>query len=243
MAPILGRLGPLIIYSFSLLWTLALMVALIYQWRGRPTQNSTRWLDLWLWLISAALVGGRIGFVLANLEYFKAEPGQMWRIDKGGLAYHGVLLGAGLVLWRWQKTDPGIVARLAIIVPWLHLAGWTACLLDGCGYGQTAPSGIWSAELPDQYGLLDLRLQTQAIGILGSLLVLLLTVRWHQVSPESVRPFWASWLMLGIIQAGLAMLRADPALMVEGWRLDFWLNVVVALLAAFALSRQNRMIE
>ncbi len=58
--------------------------------------------------ILGGVVGARLVYVLTNWSYFAHNPGQVLRVDQGGLAIHGAILG-GLVagMWyAWRRALP-----------------------------------------------------------------------------------------------------------------------------------------
>ena len=50
--------------------------------------------DLITWLILSIIIGGRLGYVFFyNLEYFFINPLEIFKIWKGGMSFHGALIG------------------------------------------------------------------------------------------------------------------------------------------------------
>ena len=72
MLPILFKLGPITIYSFGFFLTLAYLAATFILWREGKRQgyNEEKLLDLSVISLIAALVGGRIYYVLINFHQF-----------------------------------------------------------------------------------------------------------------------------------------------------------------------------
>lgn len=60
--------------------------------------------SMMIWAILAAIVGARLYYVLFNLSYYLANPGQILNIRQGGLAIHGGILAALLVVWLYTKN-------------------------------------------------------------------------------------------------------------------------------------------
>jgi prolipoprotein diacylglyceryltransferase len=249
MVPILGRFGPLLITSYQLLWGLGLVLGLWWSVRlGRragenPAPDARRRLDP---LLAGGLVGlavGRLVFVWLNWDYFQLQPHEAWQLRRGGLNYHAVLLAglAGAYLWqRRQKAPwPRLAGTLALLLPFWHVVGWAACLLDGCAYGRTASAGFLVASLPDSYGIVSLRYASQALGLGLSAAVLLLAMSWRRRSMAATRQFWLSLALLAAVGAGVAWFRGDDAALValsgSPWRLDLLVNAGLGL-AAFLMA-------
>ncbi|MEM7118527.1 MAG: prolipoprotein diacylglyceryl transferase family protein, partial [Chloroflexota bacterium] len=192
-------------------------------------------LDLLLWCGGTAVLLGRAGFIWGQRTYFSERPEEIWQLWQGGFAYHGALLGGLLGLWLWhrrQSPRPAILTDLAPTLAILHLFGWSACLLEGCAYGQETTLGLLAADLSDDFGVTAVRYQTQALGILFSLLIF--AIAWWKPS------FWLTLALLSLLHAGLTFLRGDPMLQLGTWRLDTLLSLAIALIALFLLKYQRQ---
>jgi phosphatidylglycerol:prolipoprotein diacylglycerol transferase len=197
-------------------------------------------LDLGLWAVIGGIIGGRIGYILANWNAFSEDWGRAFRIWEGGLAFHGALLGGLVVMvafWALQRRrdDAFSFWQLAdVVTPGLALGlvfGWAACLFGGCAYGILG-QGLGYAVLPDIYGVTASRFATQALGLAWALLLFvifwLLRKRW---------PFpGAAFLMYLLLYFGdqffLEFTRGDEAIYLGTWRLAQVLDLVIALVAA-----------
>jgi len=251
MHPILFTIGKLNISSYTVFLDLGLVLALMvaYYEGKRGLGNGDAALDAGLWAIVGGILGGRIGFVLGNLEAFSDNWIRALRIWEGGLSFHGAFLGglAALVLVGYLQSrsaqQKGVLSYLLTLADALALSlavglllGWIACLLGGCVYGAKG-EGLGYAVLPDLYGVEASRFATQAVGAGFSLILLavfwLLRRRW---------PFpGAAFLMLLLLYfTGVFFLeftRGDEAIRigVSGWRLAQVVDLVLAVLAAAGL--------
>ena len=249
MHPILFTIGKYNISSYTVLLDLGLILGLVVAYlEGKQTlRNGEAALDAGLWAIVGGILGGRIGYVLGNLEVFSENWAQALRIWEGGLSFHGAFLGglAVLILVGWlQARSPekgGALSYLLKLADTLTLGlavglffGWIACLLGGCVYGAIG-EGLGYAVLPDLYGVEASRFATQAVGAgfsLGLLAVFwLLRRRW---------PFsGASFLMLLLLYfTGVFFLeftRGDEAIYLSGWRLAQIIDLALAVLAGAGL--------
>ncbi|AGT09541.1 prolipoprotein diacylglyceryl transferase [Paracoccus aminophilus] len=74
-------------------------------WGGTPPMEPGKVEELLTWVIVGVVLGGRLGFVLFyDLDFYLANPGQIIRIDQGGMSFHGGFLGVVLAsLWYSRK--------------------------------------------------------------------------------------------------------------------------------------------
>ena len=234
MYPILGRYGSFFLYSYTTVLGLGVVagVALVWWQTGRekrPFSPNPLLLGLTL-----ALLLGRASFVWAQWDYFQQRPDQIWQLWQGGFTYHGALLGGLMGAWLGRKTVP--LPLLALPLALLHAAGWAACLLEGCAYGHPTTLGLLAADLPDDFGVMALRYQTQLVGLLASLLLLgvLFWLYWRW--GKNGRFFFLTLLLTSLIHLPLTLLRGDPVTQFGSLRLDTLLDAGVVLIALTLLQ-------
>lgn len=235
MFPLLDRMGPFLIYSYTVVLGVGILAATaVTGWLAKK-QQIENWLDAVLVCLIAGLIGGRFGFVLANWEYFQDHPSSIPRLWQGGYSYFGALFAALVGLWFWSRSQkrpfPTYTDLLTPGFALLCAFGWLACWFEGCAYGQETVFGLLSADLPDEFGIFAVRYQTQMIGAIWSLLVfaiaLLTRTRW--------RTGQLFWLTLGLLSLGnivISLLRGDPMPMIESYRLDAIINGTIVLISA-----------
>lgn len=245
MHPTLFTIGKFTIPTYTVLLDLGLILGLVltYFEGQRKLKDGAPALDLGLWTVIGGILGGRIGFVLANWSAFAENWVRVIRIWEGGLSFHGAFLGGLLVmglfvlLQRQSGSEVSFWELGDVLTPGLALGiafGWAACLLGGCAYGALG-EGFGYAVLPDLYGVEASRFATPAFGGAFSLVlfvgVCLLRERW---------PFsGAAFLMYGLLHfAGqflLGFTRGDEAIYLGPWRLAQWLDLGLVLVAAVGL--------
>jgi phosphatidylglycerol:prolipoprotein diacylglycerol transferase len=234
MYPILDRYGPFFLYSFNAMLVLGALASLaLTAWLANQRRVHD-WLDGLLTAAAVALVGGRVGYVLAHASYFREHPAEAWQLWRGGLSYHGALLAGLVALWVWSRLQRKTFLLYAgLFAPGLALlsaAGWAACWLEGCAYGLETTSGLLAAYLPDEFGVLAVRYQTQLIGFVLSLaLFVLLMWLWHRWTAGAL--FWFALLSLSLVHGLVGLMRGDPVPLFLGWRVDVWLDSGIALFA------------
>lgn len=238
MFPILGSYGGVYFHSYTVVMGIGLVVVWgVIAWqRSRPGQA-----DRLLVCLLTGLVGGRIGFVLANWGYFEQHPTEIWLVWHGTLSYHGWLLAGWIALMLMYRSQwLAIADRLAPAGTILAMFGWLACLLAGYGYGREGFIGPLTAELPDQFGLLAVRYQTQLAGMLFSLLATILMWPWPGIRLRPGQRFWLALFLLSSGRVILSFFRADPIPTLAGFRLDTLLDSLLLLFAFIQLLRKKQ---
>lgn len=188
----------------------------------------------------AALVCGRIGYALLNLDFFAQKPGAVWSASYPGLAEQTALLGA-CVAWRVFAVQPRRLAnkivegknfmrqpaRLSeasfiLLAALVGIGASVGCMQAGCAYGREvfwqdgANSIGWllRADLPDAYSIPNPRWPTQAMMAVGlSLEAGLLGFGMARNAAFEKSGFLTVTLFCALFLAGdflIQFLRADP---------------------------------
>lgn len=119
ISPVIFTIGPLAVRWYGLMFAVSALVGFYYIRKfGLEKGLAEDFLfNFFLILIISIIVGARLVYVAANLPYFLAHPELIIRIDQGGLAFHGGLLGGVLGSWlycRFKKINWQVIADLAV---------------------------------------------------------------------------------------------------------------------------------
>lgn len=104
--PLTGfSLGPFYIYYYSLSLLGAVWVAYYFVQKKAREQVilPNKILDIFVFLLGAGIVGGRAGYVLQNIAYFRSSPLEIFALASGGLSIHGALAAGLLALFYVSK--------------------------------------------------------------------------------------------------------------------------------------------
>jgi phosphatidylglycerol---prolipoprotein diacylglyceryl transferase len=156
--PVLISLGPIVIRWYALAyiaglfggWWLARHHADNLRQRGMNTPTSQAMDDLILYVALGVILGGRIAYVMFyNPSYFIANPAEIIAIWKGGMSFHGGLMGAALALMICaRKTNANVFTTLDI----------AACVAPmGLFFGRIANfinSELWGRVTDVQWGVI-----------------------------------------------------------------------------------------
>lgn len=101
-------------------------VAVILHLAKKTNQSTDNYVDLAIITIICGIIGARIYYVLFSLDYYIANPGEIFNLRGGGIAIYGGLIGAfisGYIVCRYKKLKflrlmdtalPGVVLAQAI---------------------------------------------------------------------------------------------------------------------------------
>jgi phosphatidylglycerol---prolipoprotein diacylglyceryl transferase len=149
MHPVICKIGPFTVYSFGLMFLLAVILC---SWLlGREAKRygipSEEIQDLIFWLVLSGVLGARLFFIFLNFFFFWENPGEIFMLNRGGLAWQGGLLAgivAGIIFSRRKRKSLWFLADL--LAPYLALGqaiGRLGCFLNGCCYGRPVSWGVY----------------------------------------------------------------------------------------------------
>ena len=109
--PVAVRLGPVAIHWYGLMYVAGFALTWLLvkkqliergEWGERVTPEHLE--GLFTWLILGVVLGGRIAYVLFyNLPYYAAHPLEVFYVWRGGMSFHGGLVGPMLAGWLYCR--------------------------------------------------------------------------------------------------------------------------------------------
>ncbi|HJN25155.1 MAG TPA: prolipoprotein diacylglyceryl transferase [Rhodospirillales bacterium] len=251
--PIIFEVGPLAIRWYSL----AYIGGLLFAWRfmlrlGAQTPDVASREDIddfLIWATLGVVLGGRIGYVLFyNFDYYSSNPAAALQIWRGGMSFHGGVLGvivSGLIFVKRRGISPLRFADIvACATPIGLLLGRLANFINGELFGRVSdvpwamvfPNGGPEARHPSQ--LYEAMLE-------GAVLFILLAVLAHRPAIRS-RP----GMLTGIFLLGYAIARAIVELFRQpdvhlgvlsaGLTMGQWLSLPMILGGIFLIVRSRQ---
>jgi phosphatidylglycerol:prolipoprotein diacylglycerol transferase len=139
--PVALQLGPVAIKWYGLAYLAGLLFGWLYIRRlvteptiwadSRAPFQAAKVDDLLLYITAGVVLGGRLGFVLFyEPSYYLSNPQDILAVWKGGMAFHGALVGCGIAIW--------IFARRNGVNPWSTTDLVTASVPIGLFFGRIA---------------------------------------------------------------------------------------------------------
>lgn len=242
MHPVILHTEHFILYTYTVLLAGGILCGLILTWwEGKRLSGQLHhYWNAAFYALWAGIIGARGGYVLANWTYFSEHLDEMARFWKGGLSWYGGLAGGlvalGIYAGARRGKGPAFWTLADALMPALVLGsvwGWLACWMSGCAYGKPAWGPSWLLwNLPDIYGVRELRFATQPLGaglsLVAFVLLWLIRRRW----PGPGFNFLFGLIVLGGMGYLLELTRGDDTLYWGTWRAGQWLSLSMLITGA-----------
>ncbi|HAJ57042.1 MAG TPA: prolipoprotein diacylglyceryl transferase [Candidatus Omnitrophica bacterium] len=149
MLPILFKCQFFTVYTYGVFVAIAFIVSTVLltrRARGAGLSEEAVY-NLCILLLASGIISARLFYIVLNLDYFAADPFEVFKLQHGGLVWFGGLIGAvicGFIYMRYKKLS--FVPMLDLFVPYVALGqaiGRLGCFFNGCCYGREAVWGIF----------------------------------------------------------------------------------------------------
>jgi len=160
--PVALQIGPLAIHWYGITYLVAFGLFLwLASIRVRQTQFAQAgWTrrdveDLLFYGVLGVVIGGRLGYVLFYKPgYYASHPLEIFSVWKGGMAFHGGLLGviAAMGVFAWMRKRPfwQVTDLIAPCVPTGLASGRIGNFINGELWGRFAPADLpWGMVFPE----------------------------------------------------------------------------------------------
>ena len=159
--PVALSLGPVHIHWYGLTYLASFVLCFVLArhraarapfapagWTARDVE------DLLFWVVIGVVVGGRLGYVLFYKPgYYAANPLEALALWKGGMSFHGGLLGviAAFFAFAWRRGRPALEVGdlVAPVVPVGLALGRLGNFINGELWGRAADASLpWAMVFP-----------------------------------------------------------------------------------------------
>ena len=230
MHPVLFRIGSCSIYSYGAMLALAFLACSFLAKRRAVSigMDGEKILDLMIVLIISGVIGGRLFFVLLDLEYFRSRPLDIFKLWEGGLVWYGGLILAvisGAAFLRIYKMP--LLKTADLMIPYVALGqaiGRIGCFLNGCCYGKATTLPIGVVFNPKQGAVLP----TQLFESIAMFIVYLVLRRRV---PSNGRTLLQYLILYSAFRFCIEFLRGDNMLTVMGLTFSQVVSIVVFAMA------------
>jgi phosphatidylglycerol:prolipoprotein diacylglycerol transferase len=183
--PIAVAIGPIAVHWYGLMYVLAFAAFILLgrlRIRNQPGRgwNNAELDDLLFWGVIGVVLGGRLGQVLFyEPGYYFSHPEDILAVWKGGMSFHGGLIGVLLALaWHARKNGRQFLEVgdfVAPLVPLGLMFGRLGNFINGELWGRPAdPALPWAMVFPQADALPRHPSQLYQAGLEGLLLFIVL---------------------------------------------------------------------
>ncbi len=250
--PVALHLGPLNVHWYGLMYLAAFTAVIIlgrYRIRHRPDLGwrSQELDDLLFWGVLGVVLGGRLGQVLFyEPDYYLQHPAEILAVWKGGMSFHGGMLGVLLALWAYgRKSGRSFLQMGDFIAPLVPLGlafGRIGNFINGELWGRTAPADLpWAMVFPHVDALPRHPSQLYQAGLEGLALFLLLW--WFAARPRPVGAVSGLFLLgYGVFRFVAEYFREpDAGIFGHSYLISMgqWLSLPMLLIGVWLLTRRQ----
>lgn len=146
MNPDIIHIGPVTVRWYGLMYLLGFAASYLlvkHQVNKKNIALSREFLDsFYTFLVLGLIIGARLGYVLFyNLPFYAEHPLDIFALSRGGMSFHGGLIGstlAGIWCCKRYKADPWLAADLVTVTAPIGLGlGRIGNFINGELYGRT----------------------------------------------------------------------------------------------------------
>jgi phosphatidylglycerol---prolipoprotein diacylglyceryl transferase len=255
--PIALQLGPVAIHWYGLMYVVAFV---LFLWLGTLRTRQPQWAqggwtkrdveDLLFFGVIGVIVGGRLGYVLFYKPgYYAAHPLEALMVWKGGMAFHGGLLGviAALALFarRRGRAFLAVTDLVAPCVPTGLAAGRLGNFINGELWGRAADSSLpWAMVFP-QSGEAFARHPSQLYQFLLEGLLLFVVLWLYARKPRGLGQVSGAFLIgYGLLRFAAEFFRQPDSFLgflSLGMTMGQWLCVPMVLIGVWLWLRGARL--
>ena len=236
--PIMIHLGPLAIHWYGVAYVVGMLLGWQYAiWLAKryvPTITKVQIDDFMMWALAGIVVGGRLGHILFfELDRYLAHPLEIFMTWKGGMSFHGGMLGVTIAFILYCRKKNISLLRFAdifsAITPIGLFLGRLANFINGELYGRVTDVS-WGMIFP--YGGPVPRHPSQIYEAFleGLVLLLILHIGWRIAASRDVPGRLTGIFLLGYgIARTLVEFVREPEVIHVIFGIDFTMGQLLSL--------------
>ncbi len=250
--PILFQIGPVAIRWYALSYIGGILIGWRYAMSlaaKAPRLVTPEDIDAFMvWAVVGIILGGRLGQVIFyHPDYYLANPSEIFQVWKGGMAFHGGLLGVIIAMILYCRKRGllllGFTDLIGLVAPIGIGLGRVANFINGEHWGR-ATDVSWAVVFSATGGGAVPRHPSQLYEAMMEGLLLFLLLAWLVHARKAL---WRPGLTTGTFLVGYAVARAiseffrEPEVLTATLPFDTtwgqWLSLPMALYGAYLIRK------
>jgi phosphatidylglycerol:prolipoprotein diacylglycerol transferase len=245
--------GTITIYTYGVLLAAAYLFGLqlaLTRAKARGL-DSTRVMDLGIYIIISALVGAKLLLLVTDFQTFKNNPAELFSLlREGGVFYGGLIVAVLVALWYIRRVGLPLWTTCDVFAPGIalgHVVGRFGCLFAGCCFGK--PTNVpWAITFTNQFAhdnvgtTLNTPLHPTQLYEAGAELLILVFLLATEKSGRRFagRTFWLYMLLYAISRYVIEFYRGDERGTVGPFSTSQFISLLLAPLAVVMLLYLGR---
>jgi phosphatidylglycerol:prolipoprotein diacylglycerol transferase len=236
--------GTITVYTYGVLLAAAYLLGLQLALKRAKARHldSTRVMDLGIYIIISALVGAKLLLLVTDFQTFRSNPAELLNlVREGGVFYGGLIVAVTVALLYIKRVGLPLWTTCDVFAPGIalgHVIGRFGCFFAGCCFGKptTVP---WAITFTDPFAAanvgtpLNVPLHPTQLYEAGAefliLVFLLTTEKLGRKFPG--RTFWLYMLLYSVSRYIIEFYRGDERGSVGPLSTSQFVSVILAPLA------------
>jgi len=245
--------GTITIYTYGVLLAAAYLLGLQLALTRAKSRglDSTRVMDLGIYIIISALLGAKLLLLVTDFQTFRNNPAELFNLlREGGVFYGGLIVAVLVALWYIRRVGLPLWTTCDVFAPGIalgHVVGRFGCLFAGCCFGK--PTNVpWAITFTNQFAhdnvgtTLNTPLHPTQLYEAGAELLILVFLLTTEKSGRKFagRTFWLYMLLYAISRYIIEFYRGDERGTVGPFSTSQFISLLLAPLAVVMLLYLGR---
>ena len=245
--------GTITIYTYGVLLAAAYLLGLQLALTRAKSRglDSTRVMDLGIYIIISALLGAKLLLLVTDFQTFRNNPAELFNLlREGGVFYGGLIVAVLVALWYIRRVGLPLWTTCDVFAPGIalgHVVGRFGCLFAGCCFGK--PTNVpWAITFTNQFAhdnvgtTLNTPLHPTQLYEAGAELLILVFLLATEKSGRKFagRTFWLYMLLYAISRYIIEFYRGDERGTVGPFSTSQFISLLLAPLAVVMLLYLGR---
>src|SRR5215467_5112174 len=246
--------GTVTVYTYGVLLAAAYLLGLqlaLTRAKARGL-DSTRVMDLGIYIIISALVGAKLLLLVTDFQTFRSNPAELLTLARsGGVFYGGLIVAVTVALLYIKRVGLPLWTTCDVFAPGIalgHVIGRLGCFFAGCCFGK--PTNVpWAITFTNPFAAanvgtpLNVPLHPTQLYEAGAELLILVFLLATEKSGRKFagRTFWLYMLLYAISRYIIEFYRGDERGTVGPFSTSQFISLLLAPLAVWMLIYLGRL--